>query len=226
MRVFCSSYFHEYFRNIKKNSEMNFPVAFHFKSLKLLSPLLEVVQSLFLHGATELGDWRDRLLCLPGIRVAGYRIQVQDPIVANGSVVDNSALNGIQLACADGTVTKEAKGPYGKWKEWKYCEGGLKFFSSKYIVAFKLRSEKAQGGNDNTGASNVNFLCNDQTELRGGGPAFGKWETNGYESCTNGNYFCGVQVRIEKDQLEGDDTGLNQMKFLCCHPNLNSKLSY
>ena len=177
-----------------------------------------MVQGVTVRGSTNWGQWGEMLLCAHGVRVAGYRLQVQDPVPD-----DDSALNGIQLACADGTVTKKAVGPYGEWKQWKYCEGSLKLFASKYIVAFKLRSETDQGTVDDTAANNVNFLCNDETELIGTGLSWGKWESNDYESCSNGNYFCGVQASIEEDQFEGDDTGLNKMSFLCCDPKRSSK---
>ena len=154
-----------------------------------------------------------RILCPAGSRVSGFRLRIQP----NQKNLDDTALNGIQLACTNGMYTKQIPGVFGVWKKWVFCGGTLKNASTKFVVGFNFRSQGGQGvKKDDTSGNNVKMQCNDGSELDGGGLDWGTWDSKTYKKCSFGYQFCGVQSRIEKNQGNGDDTGMNQMKFLCC----------
>ena len=127
-----------------------------------------------------------------------------------GLFKDDSALNGIQLKCTDGSYTSKLTGPHGSWGTFRQCTG------DRYVTGFNLRSEAYQDIRDDAGATDVEMQCSDRKEvLQGDGLRWGTWELPvGYQECPKGSYFCGVQARIE--HRGRDDTGVNEMIFICC----------
>ena len=80
-------------------------------------------------GKEFRGFWSKMALCQPGVHVRGFRLQVEDIQYE----IDDTALNGIQLFCADGNVTNELKGPFGDWKTYVQCKSG------SYVTGFNFR---------------------------------------------------------------------------------------
>ncbi|KFM05945.1 Vitelline membrane outer layer protein 1, partial [Aptenodytes forsteri] len=93
---------------------------------------------------------------------------------------------------------------WGTWTSFQVCPGG-------YLISFSLRTEKSQGGGDDTAANNIQFRCSDATVLVGDGLSrgrFGPWS----KSCN----ICSLQTKVEPSQGLQDDTVLNNVKFFCC----------
>lgn len=164
-------------------------------------------------GSTSWGNWSERIICASGSRVAGFRLQVQE----NQGSDDDSALNGIQLACTDGNITKQIEGPFGSWKSWKYCNDGAGFAKgSVSVIGFNFNSERDYGSGDDTAGNDVRMICNNTQLLDGGGTDWGDWAFESYRTCPAYTYFCGLQAKVQGFQGDGDDTGLNKLRFLCC----------
>ncbi|XP_004919052.2 vitelline membrane outer layer protein 1 homolog isoform X2 [Xenopus tropicalis] len=154
------------------------------------------------------GSWGAEQRCPNGFVAKGFSVKVEPP---QGSG-DDTALNGIRLHCFpfqstdnEQTVTS-AEGPFGKWSRPVWC-------LCSHLTAFSLRVEPPQEYGDDTAANNIMFKCSDARELEGSGlswGSYGPWS----QSCYYG--ICGLQTRVEEKQRSGDDTALNDAKFLCC----------
>ena len=81
-----------------------------------------------------------------------------------------------------------------------------------YLTAFRLNVQPHH--DDDTAANNIQFKCNTGEVLTGNGLNFGIWGELWSDECTTG--ICGVETKIEKYQVGGDDTALNDVRFLCC----------
>jgi hypothetical protein len=66
----------------------------------------------------------------------GFRLKVH-AFTTHG---DNTALNGIRLACSGGDEAVSAEGPLGQWTEAARCQN-----KDDYIVGVKLKSEEWKG---------------------------------------------------------------------------------
>ena len=158
-------------------------------------------------GKTRYGRMSHREFCPAATYVVGFRLQV---LPRQGIFKDDSALNGIQLKCADGSYTGKLTGPHGSWGTYRQCTG------DRHVTGFNLRSEAYQDVKDDAGATDVEMQCSDRKErLLGDGLRWGTWELPvGYQECPKDSYFCGVQARIE--HRFRDATGVNEMIFICC----------
>lgn len=94
-----------------------------------------------------------------------------------------------------------------------------------FVQGFKLKSEANQGeNNDDVGATNLKMICNNGKEIDGSGvDKWGTWDSKDYQKCPEHSYYCGAQARLEGNQHNGDDTGINQIKMICCKPKKDSK---
>nr|XP_020658796.1 vitelline membrane outer layer protein 1-like [Pogona vitticeps] len=122
---------------------------------------------------------------------------------------DDTALNGLRLVCNDNTFISSAVGKWGAWSEINHCPRPHK------LVSFSLRVEKSQGFGDDTAANNIQFLCSDETVLRGNSHNwghYGLWSPR----CKDDTFICGLRTKVESPQQSGDDTAFNDVVFFCC----------
>ena len=157
-------------------------------------------------GTTSWGDWSKHISCEIGQKVNGFRLKVE----GSHTFGDETALNGIQLSCADGTNSDDIPGPWGSWRSWVHCSPG------NHVTEFDMRSERDDGSTnwDKVAASNVRMRCSDRAVIDGRGESWGSWE--GYKSCPTNSYFCGVRAKIESGDGSNDDTALNRIEYQCC----------
>ncbi|KAG9266125.1 hypothetical protein AMEX_G20630 [Astyanax mexicanus] len=158
------------------------------------------------------GDWGEAEMCPTNYYAAGFSLKVEGPI-GDG---DDTALNGIRLFCInkgasapnpDFAVVKSDTGSWGTWTDPKWCKAGR-------LMSFQLFVEPPQGNGDDTAANNIMFLCSGGDEVVGSGLAWGSW--GGWSKCCTGTGICGIQTKVERPQGSGDDTALNDVRFLCC----------
>ncbi|KAF1464139.1 Vitelline membrane outer layer protein 1, partial [Pygoscelis antarcticus] len=143
------------------------------------------------------GNWRSWQFCR-----YGYGNGFVEP---SQSGRDDTALNSICLHCQDdSTFLCLLFIRWDTWTSFQVCPVG-------YLISFSLRTEKSQGGGDDTAANNIQLRCSDATVLVGDGLSwgrFGPWS----KSCN----ICGLQTKVEPSQGLQDDSALNNVKFFCC----------
>ncbi|XP_068786448.1 vitelline membrane outer layer protein 1 isoform X2 [Struthio camelus] len=152
--------------------------------------------------------WGSRQFCRYGY-ASGFELKVEP----SQSGRDNTALNGIRLRCQDNSIIESLVGKWGTWTSFQVYPRG-------YLISFSLRTEKSQGGGDDTAANHIRFRCSDATVLVGDGlswGSFGPWSN----SCN----ICGLQTKVEPPQGLQDDTSLNNGKFFCCSGALSPSSS-
>lgn len=154
------------------------------------------------------GSWGGIEKCPEGMYVYGYKIKVEPPI--NG---DDTALNGIQLICGNGSInnpTISSKiGPWGNWSGWRTCSS-----HATPVTGFDIKIEGGQGSGDDTAANDIDLYCQNGTMLSatGAGP-WGTW-TPKY-SCPVGQAVMGLITRVEDPIGSGDDTAFNGLRLIC-----------
>ena len=149
---------------------------------------------------TNWGNWGDYKMCASGQYVKGMQLRIEK----NQGGGDDSALNAIRLTCSDGVVLKSAEGWWGDWLD--YTE------SENKIVGVFLRSEKNQGGGDDSATNGVKFYdVNRKTYFPGNG-YWGEWV---FAKCPNGSSVIGFRTQVEPRQGDGDDSALNRAEFIC-----------
>ena len=120
---------------------------------------------------------------------------------------DDTALNGIELTCADGEVITSLIGPWGKWGGRVTCQAG------KFVKGAKIRDEYNQRRGDDTAANGLKFECTDGQILSPGNGFWGSWSA--MKTCPEGDVVYGIKTYVEQNQGRGDDTALNRVTFLC-----------
>lgn len=172
------------------------------------------------------GSWGTAMFCPDNSWAAGFGLKVE---FDQGSILDDSALNGVVLKCYDAagnnvdgfnSVTSTVGG-LGSWVSNIYCSG-----SNNFITGVRLRSEDGYRkrktshytpgkGLDETAANNVDFSCAAGDKLDGNGMYWGYYSD--WETCPSGSAVCGLKTRVQA--YEGalvDDTSLNEIKVYCC----------
>jgi pimeloyl-ACP methyl ester carboxylesterase len=164
------------------------------------------------------GSWSATRYCPAGTFAVGYDMRVEG---GQGSG-DDTALNAVRLHCAGPNATYPSvvahDGWYGSWHPSAVCSG------TSYLSGAALRLEGSQGSGDDTGANDVRFRCSNGTDIQApGGMGYGSWGAT--NSCPAGTAVCGVQVRTEGLQGDGDDTAMNGMRLACCsQPTVPARL--
>ncbi|XP_077326867.1 vitelline membrane outer layer protein 1 homolog [Lithobates pipiens] len=175
--------------------------------LSLVQATLTCEEIIHVENGGIWGDWGHTEMCPAGTSARAFRLLVE-PHQGRG---DDTALNGIQLLCAEpgsedikATITS-TKGNWGSWTEVQWCPSGD-------LISFSLKVEPAIDGDD-TAANNIMFQCSCMKILKGDGGSWGDYGTWS-EVCYTG--ICGIKTRVERPQGRGDDTALNDVKFCCC----------
>ncbi|XP_075421446.1 vitelline membrane outer layer protein 1-like [Ascaphus truei] len=157
----------------------------------------------------QWGEWGPIESCPLGYSASGFTLKVEK---SQGLIGDDTGLNGISLQCtrpgfAHSVTIHSTVGKFGEWQKAIGCEDG-------YLKSFSLKVEPPQGAGDDTAANNIKFTCSDKSILEGHGTKWGKygaWSTD----CLTA--ICGLQTRVEPAQGVGDDTALNDVRFICCN---------
>ena len=187
------------------------------QTLILLELLLD--QQHITMGITDLGSYMAEQVCPAGAMITGFRVQL-------GSIYDKdrTGINGIQIACTDGSKSMEQKGPHGNWTSWKYCDGKDIANTSNYVIGFNYRSvANKESDIDAIAGTDINLTCNNGIILQGGGQDAGIWHSNDWTECKGARFLCGIQVQTQPDQHDDDDTGVNHVRFICCSSDSNTR---
>ena len=149
------------------------------------------------------GDWGGRADCPAGEPIIG----VWQKTEADQGGNDDTSLNGVMFYCRGGVQISSLEGRYGDYGPSAQCPG------ITYMIGFKLKVEKNQGGNDDTAANAIEILCSDHTYMApAGGGRYGDWH---FTSCPAGQWATGFRSRVEADQGGNDDTSLNGIEVFC-----------
>ncbi|CAF1006779.1 unnamed protein product [Didymodactylos carnosus] len=107
------------------------------------------------------------------------------------------------------------KAPWGRLKKTVYCQ------PDAYAVGFKQRVEQPSAGDD-TALNALELTCKKRDgtglhNIRSDSGAWGTWSDYVYcaNDWTNDDFLYGVFFRIESNQLAGDDTAVNDARFIC-----------
>ena len=145
--------------------------------------------------------------------VIGYSMKIE------ASDSDNTALNGVNLKCADygsTTATKDiysTTGRWGRWKSAKECTDG------KPVTGFRLKY--VSSAHDDVGATNLELWCGYQ-EVESGSALqaeydsdvdFGSW--SGWKRCPTSYAVVGFKTRVGANQGRRDYTAMNGINMVC-----------
>lgn len=170
----------------------------------------------------QWGSWTRAVYCPTGSYASGYTMRVEPSL--GGGNNDDTALNAIRLYCrvpnggrfnngSDTVVIEAHPGFWGTWVEGRNCPG-----NNDFMTTFNLRVERSLGGGlgsrDDTAANSVAFRCSSGEVIEAEGGPWGDW---GREiSGPRRSAICGLAVKVEPQQGQGDDTALNDVQFFWC----------
>lgn len=175
-------------------------------------------------SGTPIGFWGSGAVCPAGAFVRAVRLKKQ----ATGQSADNTGLNRAAFKCTDGSETQTIEGPDGEWSEWAECPEG------QHVYSLKARIQGFAQGRDNSGVNDLEFACRagDLSAFsklkfgtglppqRGTVVAVGPNAVEGNWSpelmCGPQDAICGMQANVKRDQGEGDDMGITDIKAYCC----------
>jgi hypothetical protein len=172
------------------------------------------VQAFVMPGSGHWGSWRHAPACPAGTWAKGFSLRretYQGPEIINN---DDSALNSVKLICSNDDEIDPKGGPWGKWATAKLCSAG------KFLTAANLKVEPPQATKDDSAANDVVFECSDKKNLSiPPTDTAGTWgKEGGMVACPVGTAVCGLSVRVEDPQGDGnnDDTAMNGLALHCC----------
>ncbi|KAM6419728.1 vitelline membrane outer layer protein 1-like [Pluvialis apricaria] len=141
-------------------------------------------------GGGHWGKWGSQQFCRYGY-ANGFALKFLQSAVNNPSII--AGLKSLLEIC-------NTRGRWGTWTNFQVCPEG-------YLISFSLRTEKSQGGGDDTAANNIQSRCSDATVLVGDGLSWGRFGPCNIRS---------LQTKVESPQGLQNDTALNNVKFFCC----------
>lgn len=179
------------------------------RQIQVASRVGEVVSTIGPFGGFW-GTWYSTTMCPSGKLAYGFDVKVEGH--QNGG--DDTALNGIRLTCGlNGIPVSEITSGQGGWGSWR---GGKACPSAEYLTGARMMIEEKQGAGDDTAADNIAFRCSGGSEqVIHHDAEFGTWSN--LQMCPADTAICGIQTRVEDSQGAGDDTALNDAKFVCCY---------
>jgi hypothetical protein len=154
------------------------------------------------------GDWYPLAMCPNGQWVTGGLVRIERSQGGDNDE-DDTALNTLHLFC--GPAEKwSGEGFWGDWEDMGRCKNG------GHVKGARVRIEPKQGKGDDTGAVDLELVCEDDSVLKGSTHhEWGRWR--GPLTCPTGTAVCGLETRIEAQQgSDHDDTAMNDVKFTCC----------
>ncbi|XP_063319789.1 vitelline membrane outer layer protein 1-like [Pelmatolapia mariae] len=103
---------------------------------------------------------------------------------------------------------------WGDWGATEMCPVG------SYAVGFSIKVEGSQGSGDDTAVNGIRLYCLDPSNKRQTTYesnllllfSWGDWTA--VKSCESG-YLASFMLRVESAQGRGDDTSVNNIKFIC-----------
>lgn len=187
-------------------------------ALSQVSNRSDVVSSFTSNNGGQWGQWTNRpVFCPPGSYAAGYTMRVEPPQGAGNN--DDTALNAIRLYCynRNGKPTGNLEphpGFWGTWVEGRYCQG-----AGNFLAAFDLQVEPSLGSGlgsrDDTAANSILFGCSSGGVIAAEGGRWGSFSGNWVQGVP-GSAICGLDVKVEPRQGNGDDTALNDVRVYWC----------
>ncbi|SFD40942.1 hypothetical protein [Pseudoalteromonas denitrificans] len=160
-------------------------------------------------NATPWGVWGSPQFCESDQYVTGFKVKIESQ-QGDG---DDTALNAIQLTCESGGWNRTKKyisssqSAWGTWSSLGACSGNDVRFNG-----YDFRVEAEQGSDDDTAANDIDFYCKDGMASAGTG-FWGSWSPK--QTCPSGTYVKGIATRVESQQGDDDDTGLNSVRIYC-----------
>jgi hypothetical protein len=182
---------------------------------------------------TDWGDWsKEFSYCKEYQKTIGFTTKLE--FFNNNKNYDNSMLNSIKLICEDGSEISAGEGDWGEWGYWfsrymikydsytkkEWIKYEVKCPKGTYLNGFKLKVQPYQGTEkDDTATNDIIMFChkhNSTIELPSRQNEWydsGKWSSA--KMCPENEFIRGFNLQIEKDQGDGDDTGLNNVIMDC-----------
>ncbi|KAL4233351.1 Vitelline membrane outer layer protein 1 [Mactra antiquata] len=174
------------------------------------------------------GYWGKTEFCPHGMYAVGFEQKIQEFRWDE----DNTALNGIKLACrnktersscSDQSITSSV-GRHGDWQGQLFCPPG------SYMSQFFLKLQKSTIQNlfqseDNTAVQYISFLCQNESDPDRKSYLVqypGYWHGNNHNheestECPSNTYICGIKTKVQSINKPGvDHTGLNDVIMFCC----------
>lgn len=149
------------------------------------------------------GAWGKKHFCKTGEYATGFKLRNEAPIDG-----DDTAANSVKLYCNRYKALPVEQGFWGRWDNLRSCP------RYEHIRGFRIKVEPKISGDD-TAMNSIEMRCTDGTTINpsNGGPwgSFGRWQF-----CPNQKKVCGIRLKIEGRQGDGDDTALNDVELYCC----------
>ena len=185
--------------------------------------------------AGNWGPWSAWQFCPgEGNNVVGVRVRIEERFWG-----DNTGINAFEFICQKGERIKPHGGHWGVWAEGDRC------LTDQQLYLFQLSSIKPAGGHDDYGAFGFGYEC---VAAQGGAgmsdsakigpckthihpcPSWDRYKSSDghFGEVTgehNGQHFaiCGLRVRVEEPQGDGDDTALNGLELAYCNFTLGDE---
>ncbi|XP_063600578.1 vitelline membrane outer layer protein 1 homolog [Penaeus indicus] len=167
----------------------------------------------FIHafGATNYGFWGATEACKNGSYAYGFQLKIE---AEQGVLTDDTSVNAIKLFCRDlaghdtGEVTSSVMN-FGAWNAPLTCH------DDTFLRGYMLKSDGTSS--DITAANALKMWCSGSAdeELYAPGNKWGAWLDRA--DCQEGRAICGLSTLVQESQGSfGDDTALNDVRFLCC----------
>ena len=141
------------------------------------------------HANSQWGEWGSESFCPDNSWAQGFMLKIEPD---QGNIVDDSALNGIELKCFD--VHDEYKGSstslvgdIGSWISAEYCG------SKSFMTGVRFRSKDPSASLDETAGNNLDVSCDNGQTLYGNGLYWGEWSD--WVQCPANTAICGIKTR-------------------------------